>query len=225
MPTNRPPSFPYTARDPAAEPALAVETERLRQGLRQQPASEIAALAGGHWTERESGGWLELEFWGQPVRLDFPELIARRPDGAPLPLPVQALLVYYLATSDGTRASGNWVSFADLPGGRTYAQAFQGYSGSVLARAFGEDLDALRQACLSAGGKPLEFGDAAYTFLALPHLPLLVTYWQGEEDLPSDSKVLFDATATHHLPVDVCAILGSMLVSRILKARPTQPAG
>ena len=206
--------------DSAAAPALAVETERLRQLLRQQQPDEVASLVGAAYAVQASGKALSLNLWGAPVVFDFPELIARREHttGAPLPLPVQALLMFYLTTSDGMRPAGEWVSFADLPGGRTYAQAFQGYSGDKLKRAFGEDISAFRRACLSAGGAPVELGDAAFAFAALPRLPLLVTYWQGEDEIPSASKVLFDPTATHHLPVDVCAILGSMLVSRILKA-------
>jgi hypothetical protein len=161
---------------------------------------------------------LSLDLWDEPVFLNFPELIARRADSSPLPLPIQALLMFYLTTTDGFRPAGEWVSFADLPGGRMYDQAFQGYTGNVLVRSFGEDLEAFRSACLASGGAAVELGDAAFTFAGLPRVPLLVTYWQGEDELPSASKVLFDRSAAHHLPVDVCAILGSMLVARILKA-------
>jgi hypothetical protein len=126
--------------------------------------------------------------------------------------------MYYLTTTDGFAPAGEWVSFADLPGGRMYAQAFQGYSGNVLVRTFGEDLAAFRRACLAAGGTPVDVSDAAFAFAGLPNVPLLVTYWQGEDEFPSSAKVLFDRAATHHLPIDVCAIIGSMLVSRILRA-------
>ena len=209
------------ANEPAAEPALAVETERLRERLRRQQPDEFAGLAGAAYSAQE-GGRLSLDLWGAPVLFDFPALVAcRERAGTPLALPVQALLMYYLATTDGIRPSGEWVSFADLPGGRIYAQAFQGYSGSLLTRAFGEDIQSFGRACLAAGGEPVaELGDAAFAFAGLPRVPLLVTYWQGEDEIPSASQVLFDSTATHHLPIDVCAILGGMLVSRILKARP-----
>jgi hypothetical protein len=189
----------------------------MRQMLRQQRPDELAQLVGAAYTPRGVGsGSLSLDLWSAPVILEFPELVAR--GAGPLPLPVQALLMYHLTTSDGLTPAGQWVSFADLPAGRMYAQAFQGYSGSLLTRAFGEDVLAFRRACLSAGGEPVELGDAAYAFAALPRVPLMVTYWQGEDEFPSASQVLFDPTATHHLPIDVCAVLGSMLVSRILKA-------
>ncbi len=222
-PSGQPRFNPLSAHDPAAKPALAVETERLRQQLRSQHGAnpdELARLAGVVYSAQDgSSGCLTLELWGESLSLDFPELVARRGLSGALPLPFQALLMYYLNTTDGCRPSGEWVSFADLPGGRLYAQAFQGYSGNVLTRAFGDDVPAFRSACLAAGGMDYDLGDAAFVFYGLPLVPLLVTYWQGEDDLPSASKILFDPAATHHLPVDVCAILGSMLVARILKAR------
>ena len=44
----------------------------------------------------------------------------------------------------------------------------------------------------------------------------MVTYWLGDEDFPSSCKILFDESASHYLPIDGCAILGSMLVRRLL---------
>ena len=217
MPVNPSRSFNFPPRAPA-ESALAGEAERLRDEIRRQHPTELAALAGAEWIPGEEPAFV-LDLWGESVRVGFPDLVAVRMDGSPLPLPVQALLMFYLRTSDGFPLAGEWVSFADLPGGRMYAQAFQGYSGNLLARAFGEDSAAFRRACEAAGGVPEALGEAAYRFAGLPRVPLLVTYWVGDEDFPSTSKVLFDRGATHHLPIDVCAVLGSMLVSRILKSR------
>jgi hypothetical protein len=46
----------------------------------------------------------------------------------------------------------------------------------------------------------------------------MVTYWLGDEDFPSSCKILFDASASHYLPIDGSAILGSMLVRKLLAA-------
>jgi hypothetical protein len=215
---QQPRQFLYKPNDPAGEPALSVETDRLRETLRRQAPDEIAQRTGATYTAQDKGrGTLVVDLWGIPVVLDLPELIARNELNVPASLPIQALLMFYLTTSDGSAPVGEWVSFADLPGGRMYAQAFQGYSGNLLTKAFDANIQAFRRACTSAGGRRMEFADAAFAFTALPRIPLLVTYWLGEDEFPSASKVLFDPTAVRHLPIDVCAILGGMLVSRILK--------
>jgi len=60
------------------------------------------------------------------------------------------------------------------------------------------------------------FGSASFIYNALPRIPMMVTYWLGDEDFPSSCKILFDASAPHYLPTDACAILGSMLTRKLL---------
>ena len=130
---------------------------------------------------------------------------------------MQAVLAYYFYTSDGAPLTGQWISFADLPDGRMYNSAFQGYSGDELVKAFGLNVDGFKLACERYGGTVTSVGDAAFIFYALPRLPLLVNYWCGDEDFPSSCKILFDSSVSHYLPTDVCAILGSMLTRKIIK--------
>jgi Domain of unknown function (DUF3786) len=168
----------------------------------------------------DAQGEFHLEMWGKPTRLSYPELIARDAlSGQDLPSYLQAMLLYYFATCDGFPAAGEWIAFSELPDGRFYAQAFQGYTGVPLAQAFGEDLTAFSQAAEACSGeRRFSFGDMAYAFQALPRVPLLVVFWQGDEDFPSTCQVLFDASISHCLPTDACAILGSQLTRQLIKA-------
>jgi hypothetical protein len=43
-------------------------------------------------------------------------------------------------------------------------------------------------------------------------------YWEGDEEFPSQARVLFEDTAARYMPTDGLAILGSQLVGRMLKA-------
>jgi len=96
---------------------------------------------------------------------------------------MQALLLYYFVTADGKSPEAHWISFADLPDGRFYNQAFQGYSGNELARSFQNDLDAFERQPGGRAGIATESsdipGDRAFLFQALPRLALLIAYWSG----------------------------------------------
>jgi hypothetical protein len=105
-------------------------------------------------------------------------------------------------------------STADLPDG--YNAAFQGYSGDEVVKRFGLKLDSFGSACLLAGGREVEIGNRSFFFQALPRVPLIVTYWLGDDDFPSSCKILFDEIACHYLPSDACAIVGRMLTRRLL---------
>lgn len=197
---------------------LVSRISELRQSLRLAAPEALAARVDArHLAPGPGRDELHLAWWGAPITITCPDMTAISAQGDSLPAPVQALLLYHLNVSDGAPPTGRWVSFADLPDGRMYAQAFQGYSGNALVKAFDPNVDNFSRAARASGGQPVDVGDAAFAFLPLPRVPLLVTYWLGDDDFPSACKVLFDETATRHLPVDVCAILGGMLAGRIKK--------
>jgi hypothetical protein len=199
---------------------LAARVLVLRKDLAQLPADLLTGKTGSTYNSKEAGGGeFRLSLLGLSVRLTYPDFVCEGAGNKELPLALQAILAYYFHTSDGTPVNGEWISFAELPDGRIYNQAFQGYSGDVLARSFGLDVESFKSVCEGCGGTATTQGDAAYLFAALPRLPLLVNYWSGDEDFPSTCKILFDRSVSHYLPTDVCAILGSMLTSKLLKGR------
>jgi len=203
-----------TRSEPSAK--LAGRLDELRSTLRFQDPCLVAARSGSSYLMLgPDRGELHIPLWGNVCILSFPELTGYGNHDEHLSDFQQALLLYYLITGDGTPLTGIWVSFANLPDGRMYNAAFQGYSGDEIVKAFGFELDAFRSACLKADGKHIELGSASFIFQALPRVPLMVTYWLGDEDFPSSSKILFDESACHYLPIDACAVLGSMLVRKI----------
>ena len=131
---------------------------------------------------------------------------------------LQALVIYYLHTTDGTPISERFIAFSELPDGKFYAQAFQGYTGDELLRHFGNDRQRFETAAQNVGGKHFPLGDASFTFQLLPRVALLVVFWRGDDDFPSSYQVLFDASISHHLPTDVCAVAGSMLTRRLIES-------
>jgi len=199
---------------------LLARVEELRVQLRQIDPAQLAARTGATWHEQHSGGGkLHLSLWGKAVELTLPDLSAHdEQTGKVLGTAIQALLIYHLVTTDGTPEAGQWISFSELPDGRFYNQAFQGYSGGELGRFFGEDLQRFQDCALESGGAPMLYGDFAYAFRMLPRISLGVVVWRGDEDFPSSYQVLFDAAISHHLPADACAIAGSMLTRRLIAA-------
>ena len=204
------------SRSDQVDAQFAARLDELRSTLRfQDPGLLAARSAVPYLTLGPGRGELHIPLWEDSCILSFPELMGYSTHDDQLPDFLQALLLYYLITADGTPIKNEWVSFADLPDGRMYNAAFQGYSGDEVVKAFGFDLDAFKSACLKAGGKPVDIGSASFIFQALPRLPLMITYWLGDEDFPSSCKILFDESACHYLPIDACAILGSMLVRKL----------
>jgi hypothetical protein len=173
-------------------------------------------------------GHLQVRFWDRLHLIGWPDLTVRDKEGKPCGELVQAALLDYLLLADGAPIEDVWISFRNLPRGSFYEQAYQSYSGNMLARSFRGDLEGFRATAARLGGEPLEMGDAAYRFFALPRIPLAVLFWSGGEEFPDSAQVLFDRSANHYHHIEMLAHLGAMLCERFIRAREkteTAPVG
>lgn len=199
---------------------LAARLAELREALCSRNPEQLAADTGTHYSEHDQGSpGFRFLLWNREVRMIFPELVAfEEGSGQELPASSQALLLYYFYTCDGAAPSAQWISFSELPDGRFYNQAYQGYTGGKLGRVFQSDFDLFCQAAENLGGKRVYLlGDAAYEYKVLPLVDLLVVTWQGDEEFSATYQILFDAAVSHHIPTDACAIIGSILSGRLVK--------
>ena len=198
---------------------LAARLVELRGEISTMDARQLAASTGTEFQqEGEELGAFRFLLWDQEVALSYPDLIAHNLEsGEQMSSSSQALVLYYFVTCDGTQPSGQWISFSELPDGRFYNQAYQGYTGGKLAQAFRNDFKSFCRTAESNGGRRVHLlGDAAYEYNVLPMVNLLVVTWQGDEDFNASYQVLFDAAITHHLPTDAGAITASILVGRLV---------
>lgn len=197
--------------------ALAQRVGELWAEVREQDTAVLSQNTGAVYIETGPGlGEFRLPLWGQEIVLTWPDFVGRSGvNGEPLPTFSQAVLAYYFHIADGSPLTGKWIAFTELPDGQFYTQAFQGYTGQELVKAFGNDVGAFTRAAEKLGGRSETLGDAAFAFRVLPKVELLAVGWQGDEDFPPSYSVLFDTAVSHHLSTDACAILGSTLTRRL----------
>lgn len=195
---------------------LAPVVAEARESLQHRQPGKLSMLTGCR--QDASGDFLLPFFWREYV-ISADDFTVRRTDDGEQPSSfIQSLILTYLVTADGTTPSRRWIGFRELPDGMFYVQAFRGYTGRRLVQQLDGGLEAFRHACEEMGGEPLDaIGDAGYSFALLPRVRVGVVYWQGDEDLPSQARVLFEDTAAHYMPTDGLAIMGSHLVGTILR--------
>lgn len=196
---------------------LAPVVEEAKETLQQRKPDKLVMYSG---CQQDADGNFRLSFFWEEYVISSADFALRRARDGEVPSSfVQSLILTYLATADGATPSRRWIGFRELPEGMFYAQAFRGYTGIRLVRQLGGGIEAFRDAAERLDGEPLEqIGDAAYVFTLLPRIDVAVVYWRGDEEFPSQARVLFEDTAAHYMPTDGLAILGSHLIGRILKA-------
>jgi hypothetical protein len=192
------------------------QIERLRDSILGESPHNIADRCGAQYCDDQ----IQLTYWGDSIGVSWPELDAfALPQKTACSTFDQAMLLYYLLTADGLRMADRWIAFRELPNGAFYHQAFQGYSGNLIAQHFGTKPDQFNAAAESIAGWHLSaIGTHAYAFQPLPRIRIAAILWPGDEELPSRASVLFDAAASHYLTTDGLALLGAGLARRLLRA-------
>lgn len=112
-------------------------------------------------------------------------------------------VLHYLLKAQNIALSGIWVSEKDIVGGAAFFRGPHLLPVQLIVDAFGEDLGAFKLACVGMQGTSIDFADAAFSFQITPTIAVAVLYWQGDEDFPSEAKLLFDKTIDQHLPLDI----------------------
>jgi hypothetical protein len=189
--------------------------------LREREPRDLAFKCGAEYQD----GFFRIKFFGEPYIVTFPDFqVSVETTNKVCSSYRAAMFLYYLQIADGAPLTGKWIAFRDLPGGTFYHQAYQGYSGDRLAKAMNNRVDAFERAAKNLDGIKLALGDAAFAFNALPRVRVAAVYYAGDEDFPATANVLFDESASHYLPTDGLAGVGSALVDRLLAAEAKKDA-
>jgi hypothetical protein len=194
---------------------LTPRLDEMRADLISQDIATVASLTGA---ALEGATIIRIRLWDDDWLVRWPDGTIQGRAGQACSPDKQVMLLHYLTRADGTTPGGRWIAFHELPGGMFYAQAFQGYSGNRLALSFVNNVEAFDRAAQSLGGQPVDIGDSAFAFWPLPRLALAAQYWLGDDEFAPRANILFDASAGHYLTTDGLAVLGSQLVSRLIKS-------
>jgi len=126
------------------------------------------------------------------------------------------LILHYLSAASGVALSGAMVGFDQLSGARFYGKPFRGRVEIPLVRAFAPRPAQLVQTAQRLGGSPAAYGDCSVLLRPFPRVPMAFILWQGDDEVPSNGKVLWDSTAEEYLCAEDLTVLGETVVRRFL---------
>lgn len=127
----------------------------------------------------------------------------------------KVLLLRYFTEGDYMDATGNLLSYRDLPWGEVYYRQFYGRCIMRLARMFGNRLDAFKNIMEKLKGTPRNYGDAAYEFQFLENLKLCFVLWAGDEEYPASAQILFSDNFPAAYAAEDAAYIGDVVLDYI----------
>jgi hypothetical protein len=125
-------------------------------------------------------------------------------------------VLWYLVKASSACPSGNLVKPAGLPGGEIFFKGSHVLPLDALAAKYATRPQAFLAAAAALGGTPAAYGDAAVVLSPLPKVPTTVLLWTADDEFPARADLLFDATCSQHLPLDILWSVAMMSILPLL---------
>ena len=188
--------------------------------LAKQDLAARAARLGLTW----DGSAVEIPFLGRPYRASGTGIEAVDPESDEGKGPdffVKIIAACYLLQAEAGEPTGAWTSYRELPGGTFFNAFLEANVEGRVAQVFDRNLETLDRCAAALGGEPHEglgTGDRCYRFTALPKVPVLLVFWDGDEEFPASARILFDESAPRFIDMECLAALGYMMALRLFEA-------
>ncbi|MDR3160851.1 MAG: DUF3786 domain-containing protein [Spirochaetaceae bacterium] len=166
-------------------------------------------------------GAFSLRFLGESCRVAFPEY-GTEGGRFPLGYAENILILRYLCEGTYAESRGKQLSYNEIPWGDFYYRNFEGRCIKRLAFSFGGDIPGFKRIMEEPGrfrAEPLNRGDAAYRFEFLSGLFMSLIIWEGDEEFPPSSQILFDDNFVSAFTAEDAAVAAEVTISRLKALR------
>lgn len=126
--------------------------------------------------------------------------------------------VHYLLGAKEIEFANQWISEKDIPGGATFFRGPHEIPTDLITALFNDDIEGFKNRCQHYMGTCLDLGDAGFVFSIAPRVRVAVLYWEGDDEFPAESKLLYDQTIADHLALDIIYALAVGVCKRLGKS-------
>lgn len=127
------------------------------------------------------------------------------------------LILHYLVRKfEGLPAlTGEWITFKELSEIESYYPAFRSRAISPLIRKYGGRPEGILDALERLPAKKVEQGDIGIVVEAFNGVPVLITFWRGDDEFGPEVNMLFDRSITRIFCTEDVVVLGGVIASLV----------
>ena len=179
----------------------------------------LAARSGVPYDADEQA--FKLHLLGRPLSVSWPGLRCTLTDsGEEQRANVRILMACLLLRGKIVQPQGGFLSYPEIPWGDHYFKAFQGrciYRFAGMYRGEG-GVERFRQAAEALGGISAQAGDAAYDFAFVDDVIVRLILWEGDDEYPTTSQILFSDNTPLAFAAEELAAVGDVLLGSLKRA-------
>jgi hypothetical protein len=131
---------------------------------------------------------------------------------------IRILVLRYLSEGKYVEATGRYIAYNEIPWGNVYGANFQGRVIMRFLRKFGSDTGSLKRLMEDSdylNAKPVGGADIAYSFDFMHGLPMKILIWEGDDEFPPSTQILYDETVVFGFTAEDIAVVGDILIERL----------
>ncbi|MCG6909203.1 MAG: DUF3786 domain-containing protein [Deltaproteobacteria bacterium] len=166
-----------------------------------------------------SGNALAIDFYGDTYNVSAAGVTDARGKRANFAVSV-VLCKYILVCPEEVVPDGIWVTYREFKDAGPLTGYFNSNTNKTIETTFSGRLDKLERASRRLGATAVEDGaayDLSLAFKALPRIPVLLRFNDGDAEFPAQCSILFRRSAEHYLDMESLAIAGTFLTGNLIR--------
>ncbi|HBC96887.1 MAG TPA: hypothetical protein DC034_08865 [Clostridium sp.] len=169
-------------------------------------------------TFNKDAGEISVKLMGQDLTVKYPSGDVYSKNGTEIEsYPPKTLILRYLIHGRGVKPSDKYITYREINGGNVYYNNFYGRCILRLSRKFGGDIEKFRNAFEKLGAEKVNMGDAAYKFQFLNNIYIIFAIWEGDEEFPPSSQILFNKNVLFYFTAEDLAVIGDVAIGSVIK--------
>ena len=193
--------------------------EHYMEEFRQADPAEIAKRLSIPYDEEKKT--LTLQFLGSQYQIIWPDFTVTHTEDVRGYYPLEEMIyariltIRFLLHGAASRGTGKFKTYREMPWGEVYLRQFDGRCIKRLAFSYGNRLGDFRKIMEHIGALPVSHGDAAYEVEIYPGYQVQMILWEGDEEFPPSSQILFSDNFPVSFAAEDLAVMGDVLIGSL----------
>ena len=180
---------------------------------------EIAARLGISYDEEQK--YFTLKFLGTVYQISWPDFqVSHEADDMgfyPLETMTYArtLTIRFLLNGAEASGSGKFKTYREMPWGEVYLRQFDGRCIKRLAFSYGNRIKDFQAIMEHMHCGPVKHGDIAYQLEIFPDYLVQMILWEGDDEFPPSSQILFSDNFPISFQAEDMAVMGDVIIGSL----------
>lgn len=162
-----------------------------------------------------------LTFLGTEYSISYPDFTVSHKEDDMGYYPLEELIyakiltIRFLLHGAVSAGTGKYKTYREMPWGEVYLRQFDGRCIKRLAFTYGMRTGDFRKIMEHIHGKKISFGDVAYEVEIYPGYQIQMILWEGDEEFPPSSQILFSDNFPVSFAAEDMAVMGDVIIGSL----------